>query len=239
MSGTWTAWAKGALGRRGTAQARLVAKGLPRPRWGNLRRLSPLSDSFGFDRGTPIDRFYLERFLAAESSAITGRVLEVQVPSYTKRFGRDVVVSETVDIEDRFHPTFVCDLAKAEGVIADAAYDCVLLPNTLQHLRDLDPALNNAVRVLKPGGTLLASAAGLLRLTQADQDFWRLSPEGWRIVASRVWRDCEVDVRGWGNCLAAVAALYGLALEELSQAELEFHDERFPVLTTIRCRRPR
>jgi SAM-dependent methyltransferase len=233
----WTAIAKGLLGGRGTVYARLLSRGLPRPRWGNLRRVTPMSDSFGFDRGTPIDRGYLERFLEGESAAITGRVLEIQVSSYTKRFGRDVEAAHTLDIEDRFSPTYLCDLAHAEGAVADASYDCVLLPNTLQHLRDLEPALRNAVRILKPGGTLLASAAGLMRLTSADADFWRLSAEGWRLITARAWPDCDVEVRAWGNCLAAVAGLYGLALEELTEAEVAYQDDRFPMLITIRCRK--
>jgi hypothetical protein len=32
-------------------------------RWGNLRRLRPFSDRYGCDRGTPIERYYIERFL--------------------------------------------------------------------------------------------------------------------------------------------------------------------------------
>ena len=228
---------KRVLGRRGTVRARLWTRGMPRPRWGNLRRLSPFSDSFGFDRGTPVDRFYLERFLQSESAAIRGRVLEVQVSGSTRRFGRDVEVAHTVDIEDRFSPTYLCDLARAEDVIPTGFYDCVLLPNTLQHLRDLEPALRNAVRVLKPGGTLLASAACLMRLTSPDDDFWRLSAAGWRIIAARVWPGCDVDVRAHGNCLVAAAGVYGLALEELRDQELESQDDRFPVLITIRCRK--
>ena len=30
---------------------------------GTLRSSGPLSDNFGFDRGTPVDRYYIERFL--------------------------------------------------------------------------------------------------------------------------------------------------------------------------------
>jgi hypothetical protein len=30
-------------------------------RWGNLRRLRPFSDRYGYDRGTPIERYYIDR----------------------------------------------------------------------------------------------------------------------------------------------------------------------------------
>ena len=35
--------------------------------FGGLRRLTPVSRAFGFDRGLPIDRYYIERFLAAHA----------------------------------------------------------------------------------------------------------------------------------------------------------------------------
>ena len=94
------------------------------------------------------------------------------------------------------------------------------------------------IRVVKPGGTLLASAAGLLPLIPDGGDYWRLSPDGWRFVLEAEWAGCEVSVEAHGNCLAAVAAMYGLAQEELSPNELDAHDPRYPMLTTIRCRKP-
>ena len=89
---------KSMIGPRLTVLARCVLRGLPLPRWGNMRRVEPFSTTFGFDRGTPVDRYYLDRFLDANRALITGRVLEVQVPSYTRRFGEGVTESHTVDI---------------------------------------------------------------------------------------------------------------------------------------------
>src|SRR5215831_20948083 len=152
---------KAAIGPRLTVLSRCVLRGLPIPHWGNLRRVSPLSPNFGFERGTPVDRFYLHRFLEVNRAAITGRVLEVQVPSYTLAYGHDVEISDTVDINPRFATTYTCDLAEAPQ-IPDDYYDCFLLPNTLQHVETLRPALQTMLRVTKPGGTILASAAGFL-----------------------------------------------------------------------------
>lgn len=42
-----------------------------------LARLDPVSRTFGFDRGKPVDRWYIERFLAAHADDVRGRVLEV------------------------------------------------------------------------------------------------------------------------------------------------------------------
>jgi SAM-dependent methyltransferase len=228
---------KSLLGPRLTVLARCVTRGLPTPRWGNLRRVEPFSTSFGFDRGTPVDRHYLHKFLDVNRALITGRVLEVQVPSYTKRFGEDVTESHTVDINHRFQTTYTCDLADGLPIPSDY-YDCLLAPNTLQHLLELRAALRTMLRVLKPGGTLLASAAMLLPLIPEGGDYWHLTPEGWRVVLEEEWPLCEIAVQGNGNCLSAAAAMYGLAHEELKPAELDAYDPRYPVLITIRCRKP-
>jgi len=231
--------AKRAAGPRVTARVRCFIRGYPRPRWGNLRRTTPFSSTFGFERGTPVDRHYLHGFLEVNRAVIAGDVLEVQTHSYTQRFGCDVRRMETFDILPNFSPTYLCDLAHSEHVLPSGRFDCVLLPNTLQHLRELDLCLDHIRRIVRPGGVLLASAAGLIPLTGDTADYWRFSPDGWRERLARAWPDADIEVRGHGNCLSAVAAQMGLACEELTAAELDAHDPRFPVLTTIKSRMAR
>jgi SAM-dependent methyltransferase len=222
-----------------TVRARCVLRGYGLPRWGNLRRTVPFSALYGFERGTPLDRYYLHRFLSAHADRITGAVLEVQTNSYTERFGRNVTRSDTFDIVPGFRPTYLCDIAHCTDVIPGGTYDCVLLPNTLPHFLELDLALAQIARVVRPGGTILASAAGLLPLAGDVPEYWRFSPDGWREKLASAWPCATLEVAGHGNCLAAVAAQMGLALEELSDAELDVHDPRYPVLTTICCSVPR
>ena len=238
MSATNTVAAslKSALRPRLTVLARCLLRDLPVPRWGNLRRVKPFSTVYGFDRGTPVDRYYLDAFLQSNRTLITGRVLEVQMPSYTKRYGHGIQESHTVDINPTFNATYTCDLANAPEIPSDY-YDCFLLPNTLQHVEALRPALQTMLRVTKPGGTLLASAAGFLPLIPDGDDFWRLSAQGWRRLLAEAWPGCEIAVESHGNCLVALAAMHGLAQEELREGELDVEDPRYPVLVTIRCRK--
>lgn len=205
------------------------------PRWGNLRRTAPFSTHFGFDRGTPVDRYYLDQFLGDHRDLIAGDVLEIQSSTYTERFGARVRAAHSLDIRAEFNPTYVCDLAACDAVVPSNRYDCFLLPNTTQHLRDLEPALRQALRVVKPGGTVLVSAAGLLPLIPDAPDYWRITADGWRVLAARVWPGSESIVESYGNCLAAIAALHGIAAEELNRRELNAHDPRYPVLLTVRC----
>ena len=227
---------KSAIGPHLTVLARCVLRGLPIPRWGNLRRVEPFSRVFGFDRGTPVDRFYMERFLEANRPVITGRVLEVQVSSYTRTYGHAVEAAHTVDINPEWRATYTCDLADAAQIPSDS-YDCVLASNTLQHVEDLPAVLRTLLRVVKSGGHVLASAPMLLPLIPDGEDMWRLSPAGWRRTLAREWAGCDISVEGHGNALAAIAAMHGLALEELSGDELSAHDPRYPVLVTIKARK--
>jgi hypothetical protein len=222
-----------------TVKARCVLRGYGLPRWGNLRRTAPFSSKFGFERGTPIDRYYLHEFLSRHRGVISGDVLEVQTASYTMRFGQSVTRADTFDIAPEFKPTYRCDISHCEEIIPSRAYDCLLLPNALPHFRELDLALGNLARIVRPGGAILASAAGLLPLTGDVPDYWRFSPAGWREKLSAAWPGATIEIAGHGNCLSAIGAQLGLALEELTEAELDVHDPRFPLLTTILCCVPR
>jgi SAM-dependent methyltransferase len=234
----FTARVKRIAGPRITTKLRSIARGYPRPRWGNMRRVTPFSDYFGFERGTPIDRHYVSGFFAAHAREITGRILEIQSTSYAERFGAGATVLHSIDIEPRFNPTFCCDLAQARNVIPSESYDCFLLPNTLAHVRDLEAALENAYRVVAPGGVILATCPGFVPLIPDAKDYWHLSADGWQLLFSRACPGSSLELESHGNCLAAVAAMYGLALEELTPAELNCQDPRYPVLVTISCRKP-
>lgn len=203
-----------------------------------MRRVTPFSDYFGFERGSPVDRYYVDKFFAAHAPEIKGRILEIQSTSYADRFGTGVTARHSVDIDPKFQPTFCCDLAQARNMIASESYDCFLLPNTLAHVMDLQPALENAYRILAPGGAILATCPGFVPLIPDGKDYWHLSADGWHQVFSKACPGSVLEVESHGNCLAAVAAMYGLALEELSAQELDQNDRRYPVLVTACCRKP-
>ena len=221
-----------------TTRLRTIARGQDIPRWGNMRRVTPFSSAFGFDRGTPIDRHYVAAFFARHAREITGRVLEIQSPSYARGFGANITTLHSVDINPSFQPTFCCDLAQAQNMIPPESYDCFLIPNTLSHVRDLEPALQNAYRVLAPGGVILATCPGFVPLIPDGDDFWRLSRAGWQRKFEESCPGSILEVESHGNCLAAAAAMYGLALEELTTAELDDNDPRYPVLVTVSCGKP-
>jgi hypothetical protein len=228
-------YGKRLLGPRWTVRARVALRGLPAPNWGNLRRTQPFSSYFGFERGTPIDRYYAGKFFEQHRSVISGAVLEMQMPGAAVRHGSPQRL-DTLDIDARHTPTWCCDLAEADAVPQDS-YDCFVMPSTLPFLRDLDSSLRHALRIIKPGGHLLATIPLLGQLDTNAREYWRMTADGWRIVGDRVWPEADVTIATYGNCLAATAAMLGLAAEELTEAELDVVDERFPVLVSLHCRK--
>lgn len=206
-------------------------------RLGVLHRTSPLSDVWGFDRGTPIDRHYIESFLADHQGDIRGRVLEVQDSGYTDRFGSGVERRDVLDVDPK-NPkaTIVADLAAADPVPSDA-FDCFILTQTLHLIYDARPALRHACRLLRPGGVLLATLPAVSRVSRgaAASDYWRFTPASASALFGEVFGPERIAVRSYGNVLAGVAFLAGMAREEFPLRELDARDEHFPVIVAVRA----
>jgi glycosyltransferase involved in cell wall biosynthesis/SAM-dependent methyltransferase len=210
--------------------------------FGSLRRVVPLSRQFGFDRGQPIDRYYIDRFLAEHAADIHGRVLEIGESTYTRRFGGDRVARADVLHVEPGNPeaTIVADLAAGEG-IPDAAFDCVLLIQTLHLIFDFHAAVRTLERVLKPGGIVLATFPGLSQRSSDEWSniwYWGFTSHSAARVFSAVFPAAEVSVGSCGNVLATSAFLYGLSAAELSATELDHVDDCYQTLVTVRARKP-
>src|SRR5438477_12354411 len=86
---------------RRAEQSPSLRRSLARVRWGSLRRLEPVSPFWGSERGTPIDRYYIGRFMASHAPATPGRVLEVRDPQYSSRFTTKPTSTDIVDLDPR------------------------------------------------------------------------------------------------------------------------------------------
>jgi hypothetical protein len=213
---------------------------LRRPaRLGSLRRTTPLSDEWGRDRGTPIDRYYIERFLDRERASIRGRVLELLDDSYTRRFGTGVEQSDVLDIDEgNPNATIVADLARADAV-PSASIDCFILTQTLQFVYDLPAAVGHVARILKPGGVVLCTLPSVSRIARRylESEYWRFTAASARALFEASFEPDLVAVESHGNVLTSIAFLAGLAAEELSEQELEDADPFFPSLVCVVARR--
>jgi SAM-dependent methyltransferase len=209
---------------------------LRRPAWlGSIRRLTPLSEFWGRDRGMPVDRYYIEQFLHRNRQAIRGHVLEIRDSRYTRRFGIDVRYIDVLDVvPSNPEATIITDLAAADTVPADA-FDCFILTQTLQYIYDNRSALLHIHRILRPGGTVLATMPAVSRIDSrhAETDLWRYTASAARALFSEAFGSKQVSVLTFGNVLAEIAFLMGMAAEELSGKELATHDPNFPVIIAV------
>ena len=210
-------------------------------RMGNLRRLSPLSDQFGYDRGQPVDRYYIERFLARHADDIRGRVLEVADNSYTRFFGGErVTQSDVLDVaKDNPQATILADLTCGETIPSDA-FDCIVLTQTLHLVYDVRAAIRTLYRILRPGGVLLATFPGISQSTVDDRAaagswYWGFTAHSADRLLKETFAPERVRVEAHGNVLTAMAFLYGLAAEELRPHELDHRDERYDLLVAARA----
>jgi SAM-dependent methyltransferase len=208
-------------------------------RFGNLRRLEPFGRNYGYDRGRPIDRYYIENFLAAHAADVRGRVLEVGDDSYTRMFGgNEVTAVDVLDVSGG-NPgaTIVADLTSAPQ-IPDDRFDCIIIVETLQLIYDIPAALRTLDRILKPGGVLLATFPGMSQFTRHDAVewtyYWGLTSHSARLLFTDAFATGDVEIRAFGNVLASAAFLFALCDRDLRKHELDHVDPDYELEITAR-----
>jgi SAM-dependent methyltransferase len=231
--------------RRGVALMRAATGGRPpvgTVRFGDLRRTRPISESYGFDRGLPVDRYYIEKFLDHHRQDVRGRVLEFGDDTYARRFRADGADAGSVEVFDidrgNDRATLVGDLAGQNELAADE-FDCIICTQTLQLIYELPAAVAALHRSLRPGGVALVTAPGLSPIPGADRErwgwHWGLTGDSARRLFGDVFGSEFVSVEAHGNVLSAIAFLHGLAAEELTRAELEENAPEYELLVGIRA----
>jgi SAM-dependent methyltransferase len=210
--------------------------------FGDLRSVAPISRHWGFDRGLPIDRYYIEGFLARCAGDVRGRVLEIGDATYTRRFGEGRVTrSDVLHVTgDGTAATIVGDLAGGEQIPGNA-FDCLIVTQTLQFIYDFRAAMGTMFRALAPGGVLLLTVPGLSQTTDKDwRDswFWLFTPVSLRRLAAEAFPEGSFAVESHGNVLAAISFLHGVAAQELSREELAVQDSDYPVTLALRAVKP-
>lgn len=207
---------------------------------GELDHLHPVSTLFGYDRGQPVDRHYIENFLLQHKNDIHGRVLEIGDNTYTKKFGGTSVKQSDILHAAKGNPsaTIVADIARADN-IPSSSFDCIILTQTLQFVYDLPSAVNHLHRILKPGGVLLLTVPGISQISRYDMDrwgeFWRFTTQSAQRLFEKEFSTENVEVEAYGNVLIAIALLHGLAAEELKPEHFEYQDPDYQVLITVRA----
>lgn len=206
----------------------------PRVSFGDLNRTSPLSIAFGYDRGGPVDRYYIENFLKANSPLIKGRILEIGDNEYTLKYG-----GERIAQSDIFHVDETNTVAAYTGDISNAPhvpdnlYDCIIFTQTLHLIYDFKGALATCYRILKPGGHLIITVPGISHIAQdqwGEYWLWAFTAKSMKLILGEHFDKEKIKLETFGNVLVATAFLYGMGLPEISKKKMDVHDKHFQVI---------
>jgi SAM-dependent methyltransferase len=214
-----------------------------RVNFGSFYRLKPISSNWGYERGNPIDRYYIEKFLAERSQFIRGRVLEIGINTYTLKFASPHLEKSDVLHISNQKPgvTIIVDLNSADHIPSDS-FDCIILTQTLQFIYDVPSAIRTVFRILKSGGCVLVTVPGISKISRYDMDRWG---DYWRFTTKSIIKIFEthfpienIKVKAYGNVKASVAFLHGIAQEELNPKDLDYLDPDYELLITLQATKP-
>lgn len=212
---------------------------MSKPNWQNLRSLEPISRVFAFDRGTPIDRVYIQHFLETNRRHIQGVLCEIAVNDYSRKYGSNVNKYEILHYtDDNPQATIVADLADVT-TLPENQIDCFILTQTLNFIYDFKAAIQGLHFILKEGGVALVTVAGIAQISRYDMDkwgdYWRFTDLSIRKAFEEVFGAGNVEVETYGNVLACISYLEGICAEELSHDELFFIDKDYQLTITIKA----
>lgn len=204
--------------------------------WLATKQLHPISNKFGFDRGKPIDRYWIESLLKDNSSKIKGRVLEIVDNTYTRKFGNGVSKSDVLDLNLKNKKANIKGNLKNVPSIKSNTYDCIILTQVLGMIDDYDAAIKECHRILKKNGHLIVTTSCFSSLRSGiSSNYWRFTPASAKFVMSKYFR--RVQVSSYGNVLSGQCFWVGLSQEELTKEELEYQDPYYPCLVGVVCQK--
>lgn len=195
----------------------------------------PISLQFGTERGTPVDRYYIEQFLKKYSSLIRGDVLEIEDNTYTKQFGKDKVDHAIVmDVSSNDSSiSFCANLETGEG-IRDEIADCFILTQTLMYLFDVKKAAHNIGRLLKKGGFALITCSGISQNSRRCMDNYGCYFNFNANVFNQMFREepslSVVETGSYGNVKTVSAHINGLCHEDLKKEDYQCNDKYYPLI---------
>lgn len=190
----------------------------------------PASRTFGYERGQPIHRYYVQRFFERHSSQIRGMCLEFHDPGYVRAYGGGR--PSQIDVLDLSaenpRATIVADLTKPNDLPSDT-FDCIVCVHVLHLVYEADLFTKELHRLLAPGGTLLLAVPATSMIDPDWTEYRRWTGLGIETLLKQFFRPSDIVVETYGNSLAAAAEMRGLASDEIAPWELNARDDIFQV----------
>ena len=199
--------------------------------WGDLKKTVPICQAFGLTRGTPVDRYYLSKFIAEIRPQIVGKILEIGGTPKDKDFYElntgtsyqvlNLEAGPGIDIVGDVHDS---------SIINSDSFDSIIIFNVLEHCYAPWIAVENIYKWLKPGGKCFAMVPSSIRIHATPKDYWRPLPDAFAWIF-RNFSQQKLSV--YGNPTTVIASYHGIAVEELTSEELDAFHPDYPVATCI------
>lgn len=198
-------------------------------------RLAPISSKFGFDRGTPIDRFWIDKFMDENKLYVKRRIMEITDSAYTVKYGEDrVVQSDILDINPKNKKANIHGDLRHLYSIKSNTYDCVILTHVLGLIDDIHSAASECYRILKPGGVLLFTSS-CLGPVLGEQVYWRFTANSIHFLFGKYFKSNQMQIKTFGNAMSGQCFWVGMSQEDMDLKSLEYNDVRFPCIVTMRA----
>lgn len=193
---------------------------------------APLSRMFGMDRGTAIDRVFIEKFLDKNKKLITGDCLEIAENVYTMKYGTDISKSYILHVNGG-KGMVKGDLVSGAGIEKEMV-DCAILTQTLMFLSDLSSVPQNIYKMLKHGGDALITVSGISQISRFDANRWghyfSFYPDAMKTLFEPVFGGKNITIQCYGNLKLAMGYLYGMCAEDFEKKVFEENDMDYPLI---------
>ena len=204
--------------------------------------VKPINNRFGRDLGTPVDRVYIEKFLEANKDCIRGTVMEIESDDYIKKFGVEKVQEEIIlHVKGWGGPSVIKGNFETGEGLKDDMVDCIICTQTLQYIYNLQEAVKNIYKIIKPEGIALITVPGIKSLSVYHDSMWG---EYWSFTKKSLFRmfadvfgEENVEVTSYGNVKTAMSYLYGLSAEMLCSQDFEYDDDNVPFIITAKVKK--
>ena len=185
-----------------------------------------VANDFGFNRGSPVDRFYIDKFFAKNSQIVTGKCLEFGDTSYIVKYGKLVskkVTFNYCDVSSMAGDELMGDISNIDS-LPSGLFDCILCVNVLNFIYDTPSALLGLKKLLNSSGRIILTVAGpSAHISRYDMDRWG---DYWRMTDKALMnlvQDAGFHVEKsetFGNPYSCSAQLNGLSVEDLIEEKI-------------------
>ncbi len=192
----------------------------------------------GLDRGPHVTRYYMYRHLDANYHVFRPPHHRVLSLSHSEQLAK-LLGYRAEQIIDASYPE--CSMLSLP--FANEEFDAVVSDQVLEHVEgNPQQAVDESLRVLKPGGIVLHTTCFINPIHGAPRDFWRFTPEALRLLVAE--KADIIDVGGWGNFFWWLFIFLGLRYQPIPHTRAHpahwiatYNQPKMPVTTWVFARK--